>query len=357
MDIEITKSDTIATVVQPPDIRAFTLWPRAGAWDPAEHLDFRTEAITACGAWSQARDRFIKNGDTYMGLVRRARLIAVARALDPEMKSDPGRPEHIDAHCARLACVDWITYTIGRRPALFTKKSARFLDRFIWGYLERTSEFFAFFEARKNGLILASPKSKIQLLSRQCHVGCTYGAPTLASLMHGTGGVKGRGKYPVIFIDDSAYAVLAKNAAGAQLLQMEYTGAGLQRNESGVLNQNVAEKLLALVDPALSATDWPAFVVQRGGQPRLTLHLAPGRRGHAKSDLVDDPNWWRRTPGSLLEVITETRRHEFRANSEETNWGTFEQLLWHLTPVSGSARRYAEFFGAGRSAVHEVILA
>lgn len=351
MDIYTTKTDPSETDVEPlatTDILNILNWPAIGTWDSMKHLDFRSEAITACGAWALARNQFLKDGAPFMGLVRRSKLMAVARSLAPTMQSQPGCAEHVDAISARLACIDWISYTISRCPALLSKKNANYLDRFFWGYLERTSEFDVFFEARKQGLALTTPKAKAltPLITRQCFIGCAYGAPTLAAMIRGTGGIKGRGKYHSIFIDDMAYAVLAKNGAGAQLLQMEYTGAGLRRNADGVLDQDVADKLLALVDERLPASKWPAFIVQRAGQPRMALHLMPGRRGNANADLAADPLWWRRIRGSLLDVVTETRMREFRPNADGANWGTFEQILWHLTPVPGNARTHIQFFGA-----------
>lgn len=202
-------------------------------YDPAEHLDFRGEAIATCAIWEAARDEFIRIPTTGLGLVRRARLAAVARAL--EYRLTPVKPEHAEAHAARLACLDWIVHTVSRGSALLTKKTARFLGRFMWGYLERTREFECFFESRRKGLRLVAPPLASLPQTRQCFIGCAYGAPILSSLMRGTGGVRGRGRWPNMFIDDHAYAVLAKNRAASRLMHLETSLRRQLRSPDGLL--------------------------------------------------------------------------------------------------------------------------
>lgn len=307
-------------------------------YDPADHLDFRGEAITVCAVWAEARDAFLKDPPR-AGLLRRSGLVSLARAL--EARVAPARAEHPDAHAARLACLDWIAYTVSRAAALLTRENARFLDRFVWGYLESTREFQAFFEARKAGARITAPQAASLPSTRQCFVGCAYGAPSLAALMRGTGGVRGRGRWPVIFIDDEAYAVLGKNRAASRLLWME--AAGAQRGPDGLLQPAIAEQLVEMSDLGRPG-HWPALIVQRAGGPRYVLHLAAGRRGAGRADLGSDPHWWMGIRGSLMEVLTERQRWGFTPSVADGSWGSFEQLLWHLTMVRPGARTHRKLF-------------
>jgi hypothetical protein len=316
------------------------LWPGGQpSYNPAEHLDLRGEAITTCAVWAEARDAFLKAPPAWPGLLGRSKLVSLARAL--EARVAPTRAEHPDAYAARLACLDWIAYTVSRASALLTRKNARFLDRFVWGYLESTREFLAFFEARKVGARITTPLAASLPATRQCLVGCAYGAPSLAALMRGTGGVRGRGRWPVIFIDDEAYAVLGKNRAASRLLWME--AAGAQRGQDGLLHTAVAEQLVEMSDLGRPG-HWPALIVQRADGPRYVLHLAIGRRGAGRAGLGSDPQWWMRTQGSLMEVLTERQRWGFAPVDDDGSWGSFEQLLWHLTVVQPGARTHRKLF-------------
>lgn len=92
--------------------------------------------------------------------------------------------------------------------------------------------------------------------------------------------------------------------------------------------------------------DWPAFLVQRAGEPRQVLHLARGRRGAGRRDLGTDPLWWRRVQTSLAEALTERQRWNFTSKDPAGEWGSFEQLLWHLTLAPEGARTQRALFAA-----------
>lgn len=334
---------TFCTIVNEDESAPFESIASSPRPAPTLYLDCRSEAITVCALWDAALDRAVRASVGKFGLVRTSHLVAAARCLEPQVAQK--KPEHPDAHAARLACIDWIAYKVSGGPAIRSKKSVQYLSRFFWGYLEGTTEFVAYFEARKNGQRLTGTPIVPLPITRQCSVGCAYGAPTLASLSVGTGGQRGRGQWPAIFIDDKAYAVLAKNKSASTLMHLSSLPNRELRDEQGVLKDKIADALISI-----SALDnpvaWPKFVVQRAGEPRQVLHLAIGRRGSGVQSLAEDKHRWLKVKHGLFEALSERQLCNFISDEVDGKWGSFEQLLWHLTVAPKNARKQSAMFAS-----------
>ena len=338
--------------------------------NPAEpELDERGAAIDVCDVWGQAT-RSLKSMANSRGLIKRSRLVGIARSLHSQVIKPshvrPGVEEHTDMLAARLATADWIVHTVSSERKFIGIKGAATLNRFFWGYLERTALFDAYFQLRRsNPLVTPSPAvvaaQATEAGAGLCHVGFTYGSPTLGALFDRARDgsrhrLRGRGKFSVIGINDSYWQVLHKNKAAHAFLALGFDFDLLQQAHAKtssppaglvIIDDEMAARVLAMMTPIADGIDaGPQFIVARNRNQKFRLQLRLAReRGFTQKSYGDDPLAWRRRRANLFDAIeTCVMRNFVPSEATGSSWGTFEHFHWYLTAVPNDARRNEELF-------------
>lgn len=337
------------------------------------HADHRGGAITACDSWRtvlhsamrQSRPNQLFN---LRGLAKRTALLALVeeareRTCKARTQQGPDTPAagtyaqahpHPDDHAALMASFDWIALTVAKGPRTRAKRSLRMLDRFAWGYLERTRAYERFFMCRRIGLepALREPAHYQPEICRVL-IGCAYGAPTLAAWAAGTGRTRGGRRSPkrsskrstALFIADKAYAVLAANKEAKQLLSMQERFVRLGTPNLGPELAQEFQACVARWSAANSPAGRPVFAVQRGETPRLLLHMNWGHFSTGAREWMTDPNAWNTVPhATLFDRATRATYRDFRSRTY-SEWGSCDALEWFLSVASPVARRHSVLLG------------
>ena len=322
-------------------------------------LDLRSCAIDVCGLWETQKNG-LKRLKTAQGMLRRGDVVQAARAMEAlldEAHSRQGNAEHPDSRAARKAVVDWIVHQVQGVPKRTTFERLASYGRFFWGYLERTPLYHAYFECRKAVLEQVPGRLFVDLVGLQtgiCSMGFAYGAPTLGALADGRK-EKGRGHFARIGLNDGVWSVIEKNkeahAFVRAALALEQKLATIDSSAMPppiLIEEEAAETMKAMVEPVIRGFNGgPQFIVSRGGQ-RMRLHLKIARHGSGAKTCGDDPHVWRKNRHGLFHAIEDVvflRFKPFADKSGDTlDWGTFEQLHWHLDPVNPSHRQHRRMF-------------
>lgn len=310
----------------------------------ALHLDHRNEAIVVCDWWARALGD-LRRMRNRLGLIPRGALLSSADAVEARVVAFiSATPEDPEAPAARRAVVDWIRMTIRRQRKFLQLETAQTLNRFFWGYLERTAEYERFFDLRRGALPKPVPDPAA---SRRVWVGFAHGAPTLFALHAGTGTRRrGRGVMATLGINDAFWSVLAINRTGQRFARM-----ALAHDASKGLDDATARELLELLQrPMLGLPGGPQFIVQRGTGPRMRLSLRLAREhGVSRFDAEahDSVPVLKARRMGLFEIVDAAQLTEFEPTSPDGVWGTYIRLQWFLDPMPAAAKRHSEFFTHG----------
>ena len=325
--------------------------PESKPSDKSLATDHRGAAITTCAMWSRAKSEIKCNR---RGLYSRSRLITCAQTLQTKLTAHfDAAASTVDAgtQAAHRATADWILETVRKQKRYL--RNINHLERFFWGYLERTASYADFFRARlahEN----SNPARSVSGV-QPCMVGFAYGAPSLGALADGSGlkrgwtQMRGRGRDNSIGINDQFWSILAKNKEAHYLLAL-----ASKRITAEPGDLSMASTKLQLLGVKHGLQGGPQFIVQRAGMPRMRLHLRFGKfRGSATSrkhfdEISNQPprqqdgNPFHLIEDLLIENFVESENQHHRV--PEDRWGQYDHLCWCLEPVSKTARRNSQLF-------------